>query len=154
VFYVNLPIGAIALPLPARLVPSTPPGDRRDRHLDLVGVLLLGAGVLSLLLPLVTPENSHPGRLWPRARPRSAAVRHIAWWEIRLAREGPQPLLYPRLERTPGYAAGSGIGAAVGTAILASQMLGTGRDRPADALLASCGLMTPALVIARAELGR
>ena len=109
VFYVNLPIGVIALLLAARLVPSSPRGDRRDLHLDLVGVLLLGAGVLSLLLPLVAAESSRPGRLWPLLGLAALLFGAFAWWEIRCARQGRQPLLDPRLARTPGYAAGSGI---------------------------------------------
>jgi len=109
VFYVNVPIGVIALLLAARLVPSTPPGDRRDLQLDLVGVLLLGTGVLSLLLPLVSAETSHPGRLWPLLGLAALLFATFAWWEVRMARQGRQPLLDPRLARTPGYAAGSGI---------------------------------------------
>jgi EmrB/QacA subfamily drug resistance transporter len=109
VFYVNLPIGVIALLLAARLVPSTSPGERRDLHLDLVGVLLLGTGVLSLLLPLVTAETSRPGRLWPLLGVAALLFGTFAWWEVRVARRGRQPLLDPRLARTPGYAAGSGI---------------------------------------------
>jgi MFS family permease len=52
------------------------------------------------------------------------------------------------------------IGSAVGTALLATlyyQLLGAGRDHSAavsDALLASCGFMTLALVMAVAELAR
>src|SRR4051794_1168646 len=52
VFYVNVPIGLVALVLAARLVPPTGVGRVRDIRLDLVGTLLLGGGVLCLLLPL------------------------------------------------------------------------------------------------------
>jgi MFS family permease len=34
----------------------------------------------------------------------------FCWWEVRTVRRGRQPLLDPRLTRTSGYAAGSGIG--------------------------------------------
>ena len=53
IFYVNLPIGLAALALAARLLPAATRTGLRSVHLDLVGSLLLGAGVLSLLLPVV-----------------------------------------------------------------------------------------------------
>jgi MFS family permease len=43
VFYVNVPIGLLALVLAVRLVPSPAAGGARSIHLDLVGSLLLGA---------------------------------------------------------------------------------------------------------------
>src|SRR3954471_10051632 len=50
VFYVNVPIGLVALVLAARLVPATAPGAGvRFAGLDLLGSLLLGAGVFCLL---------------------------------------------------------------------------------------------------------
>ncbi|MDT4974739.1 MAG: hypothetical protein QOG98_497, partial [Pseudonocardiales bacterium] len=64
VFYVNVPIGLIALVLAARLVPSTTRRSSQGTHLDLVGSVLLGGGVLSLLLPLVDGETGGAGRLW------------------------------------------------------------------------------------------
>jgi MFS family permease len=65
VFYVNLPIGLVALALAARLVPAAPGATWRGVHLDLVGSLLLGAGVLSLLLPVVDATDGGLNRLWP-----------------------------------------------------------------------------------------
>ncbi len=109
VFYVNLPIGVVALLLAARLVPSTTRGDRHGLDLDLVGALLLGGGVLSLLLPLVALESGGLGRQWPLFGVAGLLLATFVWWEARVARKGRQPLLDPRLARTPGYAAGSGI---------------------------------------------
>jgi EmrB/QacA subfamily drug resistance transporter len=112
VFYVNVPIGVVALALAARLVPST----SRDRaglgsvHLDLVGVVLLGGGVLSLLLPLVQAESGGVGNMaWLLV---AAVVLLVAFarWELRVASRGRQPLVDPRLARVSGYAAGAGIG--------------------------------------------
>jgi MFS family permease len=57
VFYVNVPIGLIALVLAARLVPGVTSRRPSRVHLDLIGSLLLGGGVLSLLLPLVNAET-------------------------------------------------------------------------------------------------
>jgi EmrB/QacA subfamily drug resistance transporter len=110
VFYVNVPIGLLALVLAARLVPSATAGGPRRTHLDLVGSLLLGGGVLSLLLPLVDAESGSLGTLsWLFG---VAVLLFVAFarWEVRTVRRGRQPLLDPRLAHTSGYAAGSGIG--------------------------------------------
>jgi EmrB/QacA subfamily drug resistance transporter len=109
VFYVNVPIGLVALVLAARLVPSTRVGGRRDTHLDLVGTLLLGGGVLCLLLPLVDTETTGLARWWYLFVVSAVLLGAFARWESRVVRRGRQPLLDPRLARTPGYAAGSGI---------------------------------------------
>jgi EmrB/QacA subfamily drug resistance transporter len=110
IFYVNVPIGLIALVLAARLVPSTSGGGLRGAHLDLVGSLLLGGGVLGLLLPLVQAESGGLGRWWPLSGVAVLLLAAFAWWEVRTVRRGRQPLLDPRLARTSGYAAGLGIG--------------------------------------------
>jgi EmrB/QacA subfamily drug resistance transporter len=110
VFYVNVPIGVLALLLAARLVPSTAAGDRRGVHLDLVGSLLLGGGVLSLLLPLVNADSGGLTRLWPLFGVAALLLAGFGWWEVRAVRTGRQPLLDPRLTRISGYATGSGIG--------------------------------------------
>jgi EmrB/QacA subfamily drug resistance transporter len=110
VFYVNVPIGLIALLLAARLVPSTGAGGSRDTHLDLVGSLLLGGGVLSLLLPVVNTENGGSSRWWYLYVAATLLLVAFGRWELRTARRGRQPVLDPRLVRVSGYAAGSGIG--------------------------------------------
>jgi MFS family permease len=110
VFYVNVPIGLVALVLAARFVPSTPRGGWRSIHLDLIGSLLLGGGVLSLLLPLVGADSGGLTRLWWLFVLTALLLAAFGWREIRTVRQGRQPLLDPRLARTPGYAVGSGIG--------------------------------------------
>ena len=71
--------------------------------------MLLGAGVLSLLLPLVTAETGGLGGRWPLSGVAGLLLGAFAWWEIRTGRKGRQPLLDPRLAHTSGYPAGSGI---------------------------------------------
>jgi MFS family permease len=110
VFYVNVPIGLVALVMAARLVPATTTAGRRGVHLDLIGSLLLGGGVLSLLVPLVEADSGGLSRLswlWGLA---VLLLAGFCWWELRTVRRGRQPLLDPGLVRTPGYAAGSAIG--------------------------------------------
>src|SRR4051794_18186571 len=61
VFFVNLPVGLVALFLAARLIPHVPATGRRE-SLDPVGVLLLGAAVTCVLLPFIEQEQ------WSRVR--------------------------------------------------------------------------------------
>jgi EmrB/QacA subfamily drug resistance transporter len=110
VFYVNVPIGLVALVLAARLVPAISRGSVRGVHLDLVGSLLLGGGVLSLLLPLVQADTGGVRRLWWLFGVAVLLLATFVWWEARTVRRGREPLLDPRLIHTSGYAAGLGIG--------------------------------------------
>ena len=110
IFYVNLPIGLVALALAARLLPAAPRAAWRGVHLDLVGSLLLGAGVLSLLLPLVDATDGGLTRLWPLFGLAVVLLAGFAWWEARTARRGRQPLLEPQLAHISGYAPGLAIG--------------------------------------------
>jgi EmrB/QacA subfamily drug resistance transporter len=110
VFYVNVPIGVVALGLAARLVPRPPSGRPRHVDLDLVGSLLLGGGVLCLMLPLVEADAGGPGSLWGLLVVAALLLAGFVRWEAGTVRRGRQPLLDPRLARTPGYAAGLSIG--------------------------------------------
>jgi MFS family permease len=110
VFYVNLPIGLVALVLAARLLPAAARAGLRGVHLDLVGSLLLGGGVLSLLLPLVDATDGGLTRLWPLFGLAVVLLAGFAWWEARTAGQGRQPLLDPQLARTSGYVPGLAIG--------------------------------------------
>jgi EmrB/QacA subfamily drug resistance transporter len=109
VFYVNLPIGIAALLFGMRLLP----GDRRKdqrRPLDLVGTLLLGLAVVSVMLPLVEDEveGSRP-HWWLMA---VGAVLLIAFvlWERWLGARGRHPLVKLKLLTIPSYAIGSLLG--------------------------------------------
>jgi EmrB/QacA subfamily drug resistance transporter len=113
VFYVNVPIGVVALVLAARLVPAgrtagSTTGARRT-HLDLWGSLLLGAGVLGLLLPVVATESGGASWLWGLFVPAALLLTAFARWEVRTARRGGAPLLDPQLASTPGFPTGSAI---------------------------------------------
>lgn len=116
IFYVNVPIGVLAIVLAARLLPRG--GERAareagaDTHLDVVGAVLLGAGVLAVMLPLVQAEAGGLRRLWWTILAGATLFAAFAWWEAREARRGRSPLLDPGLVRaTPGYASGALLGA-------------------------------------------
>jgi EmrB/QacA subfamily drug resistance transporter len=56
IFFVNVPIGALAIPLAARLVPGDPPHPRR--RLDLTGFLLLSPGLAVLVYGFAETSSS------------------------------------------------------------------------------------------------
>ncbi|MCU1615424.1 MAG: transporter [Frankiales bacterium] len=110
VFYVNVPIGLVALLLAARLVPVTTAARADGTHLDLVGSALLGAGVLSLLLPLVLTEAGGPSWLWWLLSAAALLLTAFVRWEVRTSRRGRAPLLDPQLAATAGFSPGLAIG--------------------------------------------
>jgi MFS family permease len=74
-----------------------------------VGSLLLGAGVLCLLLPVVSNESGGAGWLWWLFAPAALLLAAFARWEVRTAGRGHAPLLDPQLARTAGFPTGSAI---------------------------------------------
>jgi len=110
VFYVNVPIGLAALLLARRFVPAVGTAGPRRAHLDVVGALLLGGAVLSVLLPVVNADSGGMGQLGWLFGVAALLLTAFAWCEARTARRGRQPLLPSGLFRIPGFAAGSVIG--------------------------------------------
>ncbi|MGY1775652.1 MFS transporter [Geodermatophilus sp. SYSU D00804] len=109
-FYVNVPIGVVAFALALRLLPRGGGGGRG--RIDVVGVLLLGAGALAVLFPLVQAESGGLARLWWLFLVGAALLAVFVAWERRVVARDGQPVFDPRLvTRTRGY----GIGAALGT---------------------------------------
>lgn len=117
IFLVNVPIGLLTLALAPRLLPGRPADVVRDptplwRRMDLVGGMLLGAGVLTLMFPLL--EHDRFGRWWWLLLVAAALLFGFARWELRLSRRGlDPPMLEPRLlTDTPGYTFGAVLGLA------------------------------------------
>lgn len=112
IFFVNVPIGVIALVAAARLVPSKQrTGQRLTSQIDVVGAVLLGAGVLCLLLPLVLVESGGLGRLWWLFGLAPVLVALFLGWEQWMLRRDRAPLLDTRLlSATPGYPTGAALG--------------------------------------------
>jgi EmrB/QacA subfamily drug resistance transporter len=109
IFYVNVPIGALAFVLALRLLPRG--GSGRSGHIDGVGVALLGAGALSLLFPLVQAESGGLAELWWLFPVGVLLLVTFAVWERRVVATGGEPVFDPRLvTQTRGYAAGAGLG--------------------------------------------
>ncbi|WP_405896406.1 MFS transporter [Streptomyces sp. NBC_00727] len=104
VFYVNLPLGLVCLLLARRLLPDTPSaGPVRLRDLDPLGVLLLGTGVLTLLLPFVQSRQWPGNDKWLLLILAVALLVAFAGWEARCGRRGPQPVVDLRLFKVRSY---------------------------------------------------
>jgi EmrB/QacA subfamily drug resistance transporter len=117
VFYVNLPVGALALAVIAVAIPKRT--QRREHSLDLLGATLLAAGTSSFLLGLVWGGQAHP---WGSAEVLGAfgvAAVALASFAV-VERRAPEPILPFDLLRRPTVAAGV---SAVGLSAMA--MVGT-----------------------------
>jgi EmrB/QacA subfamily drug resistance transporter len=112
VFYVNVPIGIVALFLAARLLPR---GDKKKinirREIDFAGAALLGFAVVLVLFPVVQFESGNFGKWW-WLLPLAAVFGYLfVRWEHHTVKRGRAPLLDVRLfTETDGYASGAAIG--------------------------------------------
>ncbi|HEY1573321.1 MAG TPA: MFS transporter [Pseudonocardiaceae bacterium] len=108
VFYVNVPIGIVALILTRRLVPPIQPhGTSVRSQIDFVGIILLGVTTVGVLLPLVQSEGGGSALLWLIV-PAAIVVGYLfIRWERRELRNNHSPLLDLRLfTQTSGYFSG------------------------------------------------
>ena len=110
VFYVNLPIGLVALALAARLLPAATRAGGAASIWTWSGRCCSAAACSCLLLPLVDATDGGLNRLWPLFGLAVVLLAGFAWWEARTVRRGRQPLLDPQLAHTPGYVPGLAIG--------------------------------------------
>jgi len=107
VFFINVPVGIAAVLLARRWVPADEPSSTASgRRVDVLGAILLGAGVLCLLFPIVeTGQSGGPLTLLlllPAAGFLFALVRH----EARLTKADAGPLLDLRLFRVRSFVTG------------------------------------------------
>ncbi|WP_406069791.1 MFS transporter [Micromonospora sp. NBC_01638] len=106
VFFVNVPVGIIAVILGWRLLPARPAGQRGWHRLDPVGILLLGVGVVLVLLPLVQEQQWQTPWKWAFIPAGLAVLVAFGLWERRYARHY-QPLFDLRLFSFQSYTLGS-----------------------------------------------
>jgi MFS family permease len=108
VFLVNVPIGLAAMVLAARLIPRSRPVEGSvGRQLDPVGALLLGATVLSVLLPLVQSMSDPVSSWWLMVLLAPGLAWAFTRWERHMIALDRSPLLDVRLvARAPGFATG------------------------------------------------
>ncbi|MEU9992002.1 MFS transporter [Streptomyces sp. NPDC048045] len=104
VFLVNVPVGAVLLVLGRRVLPRGGGAEpEQARALDLPGLVLLGAAVSLLTVPLVLgQEEDWPLWSWLSLGVAVALFAVFCGYEFRLARRGGAPLIAPRVLRHPG----------------------------------------------------
>lgn len=107
VFFINLPIGLLAIILAALWVPRfKPEGDPKSTRLDLPGALLLGSGLLCFLFPIVEFNEFHSGWLFLLLVPAALLIAAFLRRERRLSANHASPLLDLRLFRVPTFRTG------------------------------------------------
>ncbi len=108
VFYVNLPIGIIALVAAVFLLPKRDASaPRRPAGLDWVGLVLVSAGLVAILVPLIEGQNDG----WPLWTYLSIAggivlLALFGLWEVRYTKRGKSPLVPPSLFHHPSFTGG------------------------------------------------
>ena len=109
IFYLNVPIGAVAIWLGLRWIPARPTGKAGSDSLDPVGVGLLGVGVVLILLPLVQEREWHTPAKWLLLVAGLAVLAGFVAWERRYGRRR-TALVELGLFKVRSYALGSLIG--------------------------------------------
>ncbi len=107
IFYVNVPVGIVAIVLARRLLP--PPHVERHESLDPVGVVLLGIGVLLLLLPLVEERTWEGNTKWLLVPAAFVMLTGFVWWERWWSARGHEPLILLDLFRVRSYVLGAAL---------------------------------------------
>jgi EmrB/QacA subfamily drug resistance transporter len=110
VFYVNVPIGVLALVLGVRLLPRDTAAEGERQPLDVVGALLLGGAVVALMVPLVLSEGEPASAPWWLLAVFAVLLVLFVFWERRARRTHGHPLVDFALLRTRSYALGTSLG--------------------------------------------
>ena len=120
IFFVNLPVGLLAIALAVRLLPAA--GARSAQRLDVPGAVLLPGG-LALFLYGLAEAGQHAQWTAPGAlRPMTAGAAGVALF-VRHAVRVPDPLIDVRLFRRRGFATGTAVNFVLGTALFGVALL-------------------------------
>jgi EmrB/QacA subfamily drug resistance transporter len=120
IFFVNLPVGALALLLAVRLLPSVPARSRQ--RLDTLGLVLLSGGIAAFVYGLAqTGAHGSLHSAVPIAALAAglAAIAGFAWHALRAE----QPLIDVRLFARRGFATAAGVNLLLGIALFGTQLL-------------------------------
>jgi EmrB/QacA subfamily drug resistance transporter len=105
IFWVNVPVGAAALVLARRFIPETRAGT--PGRLDLRGAVLLTAGLVSIMLPLLDGrQEGWPAWSWACLAAGPLLLAAFGGWLRFAARWGAQPLLDPAIFAVRAFRAG------------------------------------------------
>lgn len=108
VFFVNLPLGLLLVPFAMRWLPQASAEQRaRRQDLDPIGVVLLGAGVVTLLLlPFVQEQQWDGNAKWLLA---ALLLAGFLAWEVRYRNQGRDALVDLTLFRRRSFTFGSSM---------------------------------------------
>jgi EmrB/QacA subfamily drug resistance transporter len=107
VFFVNIPIGVVAMIFAWRLLPPADPAKRHAKHdLDPIGVVLLGLGAVVLLLPFVQEQSWPGGAKWLLVPVAAVLLVAFVVWDLGYSRRGREPLVDFDLFRRRSYSFG------------------------------------------------
>jgi len=108
VFFVNVPIGVVAIVLARRWLPP-PVQDGRRHRLDLPGATMLGIATLCVLTAAVEYDALHDARLALLLLPAAVLALLFVRRERRLTAADQDPLVDLRLFTRPSYSVGVGL---------------------------------------------
>ncbi len=106
VFFINVPIGIVAVILARRWVPKQEPKGSGSGRLDIAGAVLLGAALFFVLFPIVEVNEVHSGWVFVFFIPAAVFLVLFLRRESRLTREAASPLLNLQLFRVPTFVTG------------------------------------------------
>jgi MFS family permease len=130
-FWMNVPLGIAALLFALKLLPKGAQGRAADRELDIVGILLLGGAIVTLMLPFVLTTGGGgsgagvSGARWLWLVAFAVFVVAFVWWERRYTANGKSPVVHFELFRLSSYRNGLSIVAVYFAALPASFLMVT-----------------------------
>ncbi|KQO06713.1 MFS transporter [Agreia sp. Leaf244] len=126
-FWMNIPLGLIALFFALRLLPTKPKGTTMKTQLDLVGILLLGLSVFSLMVPFVftTGGPDDDPKRWFWLIGFALGTTAFLLWERDYGRRGKSPVVHFSLFRIASYRNGILVATAYFAAIPGTFLLTT-----------------------------
>uniref|UniRef100_A0A942YAB0 MFS transporter n=1 Tax=Neobacillus citreus TaxID=2833578 RepID=A0A942YAB0_9BACI len=125
-FWMNVPLGIAALVFAAKLLPKGSQGTARDRELDVVGIVLLGIAIVTLMLPFVlTTGSGDSAARWLWLVGFAVFLAAFVLWEVRYKRRGRSPVVHFELFRLSSYRNGLAIVAVYFAALPASFLMVT-----------------------------
>ncbi len=113
VFFVNVPVIAVVLPLALRWLPRARPASGHRPVLDVVGLALVAGTVTAAMVPFVTTTGSgdDPRRWWWLAGAAALGAVTVAW-ERAYQRRTASAVLDPNVLREPSFRNGALLGMA------------------------------------------
>lgn len=104
-FWMNVPLGILALVFAARLLPRSQPHEAGKRNLDPIGIVLLGLAVLALMLPFVLTTGEGHDNPWRWLSLAVCALLVVLFirWEHRYERGGRSPAIQLSLFGVASY---------------------------------------------------